>query len=277
MYDMFAETLNEEDNRQQAIACDRIKVYKGDHVDKQKKTCRALLRNSFLLYDENYENDVLNKYCDILYIWLYFEIKKNKFSSSIIDKIFDESIKMVRSSRKQKPCPYFSFSENLHEPENLMKLRIFNDNIETFENILNNINKMNKCSCLNYVYDCINIYKIMNRVYCLGEKNKISENSNTCKIVEEFGTKYNLYIYNINNGIYKLPSLPDINDISNANSTYKADCSLDRNGQNSNYNKDNQSESYTQSNVTKVLGSMIGISSFLAISFKVKRYFYFHI
>ncbi|KMZ76581.1 hypothetical protein PVIIG_05911 [Plasmodium vivax India VII] len=272
MYDKFAQPLNEENNSPQAIACDRIKVYKGDHVDKQKKNI-----NSFLLYDENYENDVLNKYCDILYIWLYFEIKKNKFSSSIIDKNFDESINMVRSSRKQKPCPYFSFSENLHEPENLMKLRIFIDNIETLKTILDNINELNNCSCLEYVYECINIYKDMHRVYCSGEKNKDPKNSDTCNIVDEFRTKYNLYIYKIKNEIYKLPYLSDINDMSKVRSTHIAHCSLDGKRQNSNYNNGNQSESYTQSNVTKVLGTMIGISSFLALSYKVKRYFYLNI
>ncbi|SCO65479.1 VIR protein, partial [Plasmodium vivax] len=263
MYDTFAKSLNEEDDRKHSSVCNEVRIYKGDHVEKQKNTCKLLLRNSFLLYDRNYGSDVLFKYCDILYIWLYFEIRKNNFSSSIIDQIFNESIQMI--SRQQKTCPYYSYSEYLHEPEKLMKLRIFNYNIENIKKILNNIDEPNNCSCLKYVYECINIYKNIHRNYCVGEKK--SKNSNTCSIVDEFGTKYNFYIYNIKNEIYKLPSLLDINDVSKGTYTHIADCTLNGKRPNSN-NNNNQAESYTQSNVTKVLGSMIGISSFLAISFK---------
>ncbi|KMZ99287.1 hypothetical protein PVNG_02170 [Plasmodium vivax North Korean] len=278
MYDKFAEPLNEEDNIQDSNACSGVKIYEGDNVEEHKNTCKAILRNSFSLYNENYANEVLLNYCNILYIWLYFEIEKNKLIAKIINKIFQETITAIQQNNVKKFfCPYFSFSEKLHKPEKLMKLRIFNDNIETLEKILDNINELNNCSCLKYVYECINIYKDMHKDYCFGGKKKNPENLNTCNIVDEFRTKYNLYIYEIKNEIYKLPYLSDINDMSKATSTHIAHCSLDGERQDSNYNNGNQSESYTQSNVTKVLGSMIGISSFLAISFKVKSYFYLNI
>ncbi|CAG9474575.1 unnamed protein product [Plasmodium vivax] len=269
MYDTFAETLNDEDNRKHSNACNRLSIYKNDLVEEHKNACKVLLRNSILLYDKNYENEVFIKYCDILYIWLYFDTKNNKLYPSIIDQIFKGSIQKVSGSTQKKPCPYFSFNENLHEPENLMILRLFNDNIETLKKILNNINESNNCSCLKYVYDCIKIYKDMYRDYCSGEKKTQNlKNINTCKIVDDFGTKYSSNIYDRYYAIYKLRSLSDINDMSKATSTYIADCSLDGKRQNFYYNNDNQLDSYTQSNVTKVLGSTIGISSFLAISFK---------
>ncbi|KMZ99266.1 hypothetical protein PVNG_02149 [Plasmodium vivax North Korean] len=278
MYDKFAEPLSVEDNNHHSSACNRLPIYNDGRVDEHKNACKVLLRNSILLYDKDYENEVFIKYCDILYIWLYFEIKKNMLSPSIINKIFDGSIQKVSSTGQKKPCTYFSFNENLHQPEKLMKLRIFNDNIKTLTNILNNINESNNCSCLKYVYDCIKIYKDMYRDYCSGEKKTQNlKNINTCKIVDDFGTKYSSNIYDRYYAIYKLRSLSDINDMSKATSTYIADCSLDGKRQNFYYNNDNQLDSYTQSNVTKVLGSMIGISSFLAISFKVKRYFYLNI
>ncbi|VUZ99391.1 PIR protein [Plasmodium vivax] len=269
MYYKFAEPLNAEYNNQESSACNRVKIYEGDNVEEHKNTCKAILRNSFSLYNENNANEVLLNYCNILYIWLYFEIEKNKLIAKIINKIFQETITGIQQKNLKKFfCPYFSYNENLREPEKLMKLRIFNDNIETIKNILNNIDALNKCSCLEYVYECINIYKDMNRDYCSGEKNKDPKNSDTCNIVDEFRTKYNLYIYKIKNEIYKLPYLSDINDMSKVRSTHIAHCSLDGKRQNSNYNNGNQSESYTQSNVTKVLGTMIGISSFLALSYK---------
>ncbi|VVA00365.1 PIR protein, partial [Plasmodium vivax] len=101
--------------------------------------------------NENNANEVLLNYCNILYIWLYFEIEKNKLIAKIINKIFQETITGIQQKNLKKFfCPYFSYNENLREPEKLMKLRIFNDNIETIKNILNNIDALNKCSCLEY-------------------------------------------------------------------------------------------------------------------------------
>ncbi|SCA83599.1 VIR protein [Plasmodium vivax] len=271
MYDKFADTLNDEYNMQYSDACDGVQLNKGDRVKKQKNTCKALLRNSLLLYDRKYESDVLIKYCDILYIWMYFEIKNNMLSSSLIDQIFRGSIKKVSGNAQIKHCPYFSYSENLHEPEKLMKLSIFNDNIETLKKILNNINDSNNCSCLEYVYECINIYNDMNNRFCATPEDKNTTNKDTCDKLNNFNSNYSSYIRNVKGEIYELPFLSDTTTATTTHTLTGSHATrrlLNKEKLELGSGAVHQSSSPKQISISTALSTMFGIPPFLALIYK---------
>ncbi|KMZ89688.1 hypothetical protein PVMG_04518 [Plasmodium vivax Mauritania I] len=169
LYDKLDQPVVENDQYQDVlILCDKASSLPSDPRGVYKNFCKKLSRNLLLLNYGGYGGGDYFKYCDILYMWMYFEIKKNSISNEITQNFFNESSEIIKPKLIKSSCSYFNFNEKNQEPTKLMKLRIFEYNISIFKNTLNDINALNNCSCLKYIYECINIYKGMHRNYCFG-------------------------------------------------------------------------------------------------------------
>ncbi|KMZ77003.1 hypothetical protein PVIIG_06314 [Plasmodium vivax India VII] len=269
LYDILDKPLVEKgQNEEHFNICNSFPWLKGDNEGEYKKFCKKLLNNLLLLSNSNYGDGNFFKYCDVLYMWMYFEIKEKGIPNDITKQIFDETTQMINVTLSKTPCPYLNFNENYHEPKKLMKLRIFEYNTSTFVNTLKDIKSLNNCSCLKYIYECINIYKEMHSKYCLGGRNLNPTNKDTCDIVNKFHTNYSNYIHKIYESTYELPSLSD--DIT---TPYIIGCPLYEKEQGLSSSNDNQSDNSIFLYVPKVLGTMAGVSSLLGLLYKVMQIF----
>ncbi|GAB69866.1 hypothetical protein PCYB_006150, partial [Plasmodium cynomolgi strain B] len=269
MYDNFVKNVNGSKYGQLLDFCYKGTIFQKPNMEEYKNMCKKLLRNLLLLADGNYGYENFFKYCDMLYIWIYFETKKKKLTNSIIEEIFDDLVKFL-TEEYRKACPYFSYSENLHEPHKLMKLRIFEHNIYTFQNILDNISDPHNCSCLKYAYECINIYNDMNKRFCATDEHKNTINKGTCDILEIFNTLYSNYIRNVNRGIYELPLLSDTTNATyTPTDTYVTRCLLNKQKSKLDSSTVDQSSNPKQISISTAFGSMAGIPPFLVLIYKV--------
>ncbi|KMZ76831.1 hypothetical protein PVIIG_05403 [Plasmodium vivax India VII] len=206
MYEIFDKPMSSEDGNQDILnSCDKDSTFNSNPTVKQKNTCKKLLRNLLLCNDPN--SFVFMKCCNDLYIWLYFEIKKYRLSNNIIKNIF--TLPNLENDRVPKPnyCLYFSFNDNLHKPEDLIKLRIFNDNIDKFHNLLNNTDNSRNCFFKMYFYECVNTYIYLNGQFCSEGRQDIANNKDNCKIVRDFSTLYTSFYQVASMKGYELPYL----------------------------------------------------------------------
>ncbi|KMZ99260.1 hypothetical protein PVNG_02143 [Plasmodium vivax North Korean] len=269
LYDILDKPLVEKgQNEEHFNLCNSFPWLKGDNEGEYNKFCKKLLNNLLLLSNSNYGDGNFFKYCDILYMWMYFEIKEKDIPNEITKKSFNESSQMIISTLRKTPCPYLNFNEKHEEPTKLMKLRIFQHNISIFQNTLNDKKALNNCSCLKYIYECINIYKEMNSKYCLRGKVLKPHYDDTCDILHNFNINYSNYIHNKYGSTYDLPSLSGDIPIPHI-----IGCPLDEKDQGLSSNNDNQSDNSIFLYVPKVLGTMAGVSSLLALLYKVMQIF----
>ncbi|KMZ99317.1 hypothetical protein PVNG_02200 [Plasmodium vivax North Korean] len=270
MHDNFIKNVNESQYEQILKYCETGGLFQDPAKNEYKNLCKKLSRNLLLLADRNYIGGDFFKYCDMLYIWMYFEIRNKGLSNSIIKEIFESTEQMITKKRFKTSCSYFSFSEKLQEPEKLIKLRIFEHNTSTIKNILNNINESNNCSCLKYVYDCINIYNDMNSRFCVTNQDKNTIHKGTCDILKNFNKNYSSYILNVNGGIYKFPFLSDTTTVTQTPiATHVTRCSLDKPIQELDSSAVVQSSSPKQISISTALSTVAGIPPFLALIYKV--------
>ncbi|KMZ95733.1 hypothetical protein PVMG_05332 [Plasmodium vivax Mauritania I] len=270
MYDNFIQNVNGSEYRQILNSCDTGEFFRDSTKEDYKNMCKKLSRNLLLLSNGDYEYDKFFKYCDMLYIWMYFEIKEKGFSNSIIEEIFKHSVQMITQKLKKKYCSYFSFSDKLQEPEKLIKLRILEHNTSTFQNILNYTSDPNNCPCLKYVYECINIYIDMNNRFCATHEDQNTINKGTCDILKNFNTSYSTYIHNVNRGIYEFPILSDTTtDTHTLTATHLTRCSSNIPITELGSSEYDQSSSPKQVRISTALSTMVGIPPFLALIYKV--------
>ncbi|KMZ89763.1 hypothetical protein PVMG_04593 [Plasmodium vivax Mauritania I] len=270
MHDNYVKNVNGSEYEQVINSCDEIELFKDPTKEEYRKMCKKLFRNLLLLADRNYKGSNFFKYCDMLYIWIYFEIKKKRLTSSIIEETFKQLVKIITDKLRKKSCSYFSFSEKLEEPEKLIKLRILEHNTSTFQNILNYTSDPNNCPCLKYVYECINIYIDMNNRLCATLEDKNTTNQGTCDILKNFNTSYSTYIQNVNGGTYQLPFLSDTTTATHTlTDTHLTRCSA--NNQNTVLDSGiaDQSSRPKQISISTALSTMVGIPPFLALIYKV--------
>ncbi|KMZ88541.1 hypothetical protein PVBG_04750 [Plasmodium vivax Brazil I] len=268
IYDKFIETIDERKYTDIIAYFDSEEMCDNDNALCQQ-ICKKLTRNMLLLADNGYRADEIHEKCNILYIWLYFEIKNKKLSDDTVEKIFGLSDALIEIMRKKNPCPYSSFKEKLYEPEDLMELSIFNDNIGTIRTILLEESDNNRyCPYQRYVNYCANKYKSLNEKYCIEDKAKETNNKDKCKELKQFESLYSyLTIYpNIKDKI------PNLN--SSSNTTINIDrCKSYAVKETSTTFVNDQSGNTTQRSVNTAIGTMAGVSSVLAFLYKVSTNF----
>lgn len=90
--------------------------------------------------------------------------------------------------------PYYEYNTNYNEPHNIIILNNFIENIDTIQSALGKTDHTNYCLRRCYIYECIDIYKKMNKQYCNKQGNK---NVKTCEQISPFLTTYSSYIQDL--------------------------------------------------------------------------------
>ncbi|KMZ83236.1 hypothetical protein PVBG_05206 [Plasmodium vivax Brazil I] len=262
MYDTLDKDVSNEDGNQDILnLCERDNAFNTNPTTEEKNTCKKLLRNSFSCIDPN--SVKFMKCCSDLYVWLYFEIKKYSLSNDIIKKIFKLPNLIEDQVPKPNYCPYFSFNDNLHKPDELLKVRVFNDNVEKFHNLLNNTEYSRNCFFKKYFYECVNTYIDLNGQFCSEERKDITNNKDTCDILREFSTLYAPFLQKANNNGYELPNL------FSSNKYDVVSCTLEETKEESSSTASNNSNKSKSHTVPTAIGTMAAIPPFLALIYRV--------
>ncbi|VUZ99396.1 PIR protein [Plasmodium vivax] len=272
VYDILDKPVVENGQQQENFdLCNIAPWLRDDIKGEYKNFCKKLLNNLLLLAHGNYGGDNFFKYCDILYMWMYFEIKKRDIPNDIAGKIFNDSYAMINSTHSKTLCPYLNFNEKHQEPTRLMKLRIFEYNTSTFQKILNNISDPDNCSCLEYVYECINIYNDMNKKFCAKPEDINTTYKATCDILKNFNSNYSSYIRNVKGEIYELPFLSTTTTATTTHTltgSHATRCLLNKQKLELGSGAVHQSSSPKQISISTALSTMAGIPPFLALIYK---------
>ncbi|KMZ83258.1 hypothetical protein PVBG_05228 [Plasmodium vivax Brazil I] len=186
--------------------CNNDITYKVNPANEQKNICKKLLRNLKLLHSGNYMPYDFVKYCKNINYWLYYEIKEHNISDDIINNMFAESNKIIPKKNQKNDCSYLMLNNDLLEPEKLVMLRIFNNNIDDIHEILIKGINSNICSSQKFIKECVHLYEYMHENHCSKGDIKNPPKKITCEIVNNFKTNYSGYLPrgNLN---YKFPDL----------------------------------------------------------------------
>ncbi|KMZ89748.1 hypothetical protein PVMG_04578 [Plasmodium vivax Mauritania I] len=244
---------------------------KKDYTDISVK----LLRNLMTLSDNTYNGSKRFEYCIYLYHWIYYRTKEHDIPKVLLSSVYTEF-----ENKKLKPetniCPYSKYSNISAKTDEIIKLKIFYDNIDKIKNILINKVQSKDCRFQKFIHSCVNIYKKLNKMYCLTDDRKTT-NKDICDIVSEFSTGYIAFILSKKEETeIDLPSLSFSDSEDNTDTINIAGCSSHGNPEESNSNNNDQPDSTVLHTVPKVLGTMAGISSIIAMSYKVYYYFDLH-
>ncbi|KMZ77336.1 hypothetical protein PVIIG_06028 [Plasmodium vivax India VII] len=253
----------EENDQYQAVLnlCHKQNTFGTNLRTEQKNICEKLLRNFFLCHSQD-RNKYMNC-CSNLYVWLYFKIMKYGISNDIIQKIFKLPMSNENEGTRYNSCQYVTFNDGTDNPDNLMKLSIFNDNASTFYSMLKDSKDPNYCYLKKYVYECIGIYKEMIRKYPFSGLCDSNQHKYACEITNAFQIFYAQHILNKPGIDHDFPELS-----SDIPLKYMDECPVE------------DTESHTVSAETKqappttrgastALTAMVGIPPFLALIYKV--------
>ncbi|GAB70012.1 hypothetical protein PCYB_007610 [Plasmodium cynomolgi strain B] len=122
--------------------------------------CIDFLKNLDLLYNDNYKNDdASSKYCNNIYYWLYNKINEQYNYKESINKLIDAKKKLLEYKKNIFDCYEPTLYDDLDKAENFVMLSIFNNNIDTIQDILTTKYEYILCECLNFINKCVSIYK----------------------------------------------------------------------------------------------------------------------
>ncbi|GAB69884.1 hypothetical protein PCYB_006330, partial [Plasmodium cynomolgi strain B] len=165
-------------------------------------------------YNDDYYN--LRKYrCPILYYWIYKSVEERKINTELITEIFNDSYSRRCTYNRKAYCYYYHYYyDKFEEPMNMIFLEIFQNNINTVLNMLNNQEDIMNDKLQRYICKCINIYYKMNETYCVKNPNNNNNNNQmsnlTCSILRSFKQTYDSYLLGeIYHEKYAIPFLED--------------------------------------------------------------------
>ncbi|SCO73000.1 VIR protein [Plasmodium vivax] len=261
LYDKMDQTVVEnEQNKRFLNLCDKNDTFNIDLTEEQKNTCKKLIRNFFLINGVNREKVMY--FCSNLYVWLYFEIKKSGISNDIIKKIFDLPELKEKGVITYFLCPYDTFIDQKHEPEDLMKLSIFNNNADAFQSLLMDSEKSKDCHLKKYVYECVNIYNKINDTNSFPYDCNTSQHKNACEIIKFFNRLYMSYIFKKEGISDEFPELSSDTPLDLNNM-----CPLDEIEPDT-PSEERQQDTPKTGGVPTALSAMVGIPPFLALIYK---------
>ncbi|KMZ83169.1 hypothetical protein PVBG_05774 [Plasmodium vivax Brazil I] len=238
---------------------------KGYNINKYNEFCKKLLRNLGAYSDDPLIYIPNSTRCKNLYNWLYYLIMKHKIPDDIISKIFQESKNIMDVAGNKNMCPYNTYSEFLDEPDEMLKINHFDDNINNIKVILMDDEHKDNCSCRKYIYDCVRMYNKMNTKYCSTEQNRENIYKITCSQLKLFKDTYERYLTTTLDLINKIPPLDNHPDEQYVN------CSSSKSDKQLAAVKNEQGSSST---LPTAIGTMAGVSSLLAFLYKVHTNFY---
>ncbi|SCO65454.1 hypothetical protein PVT01_030026900 [Plasmodium vivax] len=212
------------------------------------------------------------EWCNNINNWIYYEIDPNILNDAIINRILEKAQPILGNMPNKFYCTFTVLNEK-HEPKELNKLRIFNENTSIFNNILKKKSSDNYCSCRNFVKDCIKIYRNIKSKHCSTAIDKKKNNKGTCDIVDKFNLYYTGYLYN---AIGIQENLPDLSSSTDINMNIQ-ECMLQTNAKGLDSVRGGQSDGSTSSTtpteaagktVPTAIGTIAGVSSVLALLYK---------
>ncbi|SCA81929.1 Plasmodium vivax Vir protein, putative [Plasmodium vivax] len=226
--------------------------------------CMKLVRN-LGPFSSNPESERLSsESCQFLYQWVYYMKMKYNIPDNFTKEIFDRSNSIIAVPNKKHVCPYYSYEEKIKDPPNIIKIFNLQIVMDDLVSILKNDKHENNCSCLKFISECTKIYKDMNREYCSGENKEESSNHITCSQLSTFSNFYEFYINSNPDLNSKLPSL--------TNDTMKVlipcESEESRKELTSTTSDVQKPDSPINIGTNAVLGTMVGVSSLFALSYK---------
>ncbi|KMZ76750.1 hypothetical protein PVIIG_05608 [Plasmodium vivax India VII] len=261
-------------------------------MEKNKIFCMKLVRNLGFYAPNSEFFDPNEDRCKILYYWVYNSAKNKHISNKLITDCFNDYKDHMTNINKKPKCYYYPFEDSYNEPIDMIILEIFHTNMKALTDILSKENSKINLDLQKYICECVNIYKEMDKKYCLG---KDSNSSLTCIMLYVVKQMYNLYLSGKDYHKYKIPSLydvekeytakclpsnldvpsiaPRINEVSEL-----ASLSEDTNEQGDKFaaprpfTEDNPGGSMSRT-VSTAVGTMAGASSILALLYKVTKNF----
>ncbi|VUZ99389.1 PIR protein [Plasmodium vivax] len=265
-YDDYDKTVEKEDNLYEFY---RNKMtYHNEDKNNYTDISVKILRNLRTLSDDAYKPSQKAEYCIYLYHWLYYRKKESGIGDLLLSTIFSEFDEKKLYENKNM-CPYNIYSKISAESDEIIKLDIFYNNIEAIRDILIDVDKSNDCRFKIFIHSCVNIYKKMKKKYCKTDSDRNSTNKEICDIVNNFSLVYNSFILDKPQEIkINLPSLTNTDSEGHPITTHIDGCSSNGNKEEAHAVNNDQSDSSILHTVPKILGTMAGISSFMAISYK---------
>ncbi|CAG9474578.1 unnamed protein product [Plasmodium vivax] len=239
-------------------------------VDKNNYTdiCVQILRNLRTLSGSTYDYSQKAEYCIYLYHWIYHKAKEYVIPNLLLSTIYTE-FENKKLDGRLNICPYNKYKNISKESDEIIKLNIFYDNIVAIRDILKTEHKSKDCKFQEFVHRCVHIYKKLKKMYCQTDDERDVTNKDICDTVKNFNSVYTSFILTKNEEIkIEVPSLSSTDSDDITDTIHIDGCSSNENQEEPNSFKKDQSGSSILPTVPKILGTMAGISSFMAISYK---------
>ncbi|KMZ99255.1 hypothetical protein PVNG_02138 [Plasmodium vivax North Korean] len=233
----------------------------NNHNKKYNDFCMKLIRNLGPYSKDKKLYNPSQERCNTLNYWLYYKIVDLKFPENFLKEIFEEANKIATGISNIYVCQY-TYNEQIKDPEKIIKLLNFNDNIDKIQKILKGQINNEYCLCEEYINECVKIYKSMKNMYCSGSPVKVT-NRDTCSHLDTFDTTYTTFLINEQQLRDGIPSL------TSSNNEYIGKCRTTQRIPVLNPSQQDSSDNPKKISVTGTIGTMAGVSSILALLYKV--------
>ncbi|KMZ89719.1 hypothetical protein PVMG_04549 [Plasmodium vivax Mauritania I] len=230
--------------------------------EKYVNFCIKLIRNLVSPSDYTKVHSPRGERCNSLNYWIYHNLEDLKLSQKFINDIFTESEDLINGYTNKRICLNL-YNESLKESQKIIKLLYLQDNIEIFLKKMKNKGDEDYCICENYIYECVNIYKSMSKLYCSNEDDRLKNHKSTCGALTAFKDAYMAFLFTEEDMSNKIPSLIE----DNANNLIK--CEPKEKKIEFQAVEGSQSGGSKTLTTQTVVGTMAGASSVLALLYKV--------
>ncbi|GAB69523.1 hypothetical protein PCYB_002720 [Plasmodium cynomolgi strain B] len=263
MYEDFEKNVSDDDKDHYfyETTCKVIFGRNNDYIIKYNKYCMKLLRNLGVYSDDPSIYKPNSERCKNLYNWLHYMIMKHNIPDDIIIKIFQKAKDLTSNNPMMEICDY-NYNKNIKKAENIIKLLNLQYNINIVEGILAGEKINDYCLCEKYINECVNIYKSIKNMYCSEPTDK-QTNSETCSHVQSFESTYNNFLF------YKQQFQDNIPSLTSSNNEYVGKCEATKSSPVPISTERDSSANPKKISVTGALGTIAGVSSVLALLYKV--------
>ncbi|GAB69544.1 hypothetical protein PCYB_002930 [Plasmodium cynomolgi strain B] len=243
-------------------------LYDSDDKENYRDICVKILRNLYSFYNNNYDNMCSStECCKYLNYWMSYVKKKHNLSDKLLQATL-VGASFYFSPNEPDSCLEYTLDEKYKEPEKIIKLLYFLDNISIIKNTLLHKNISMNCAGQSYIYECINIYSELDEKYCSKADEKNGVNKSVCEILDKFKTSYTEDFYNKAGIADKTPALSSYINIKDI-----VGCQEYIGKEKSFFDKGDNSGSSISYSVSTAVGTMAGASSILALLYKVTQSF----
>ncbi|CAG9472749.1 unnamed protein product [Plasmodium vivax] len=190
LFDQYNNDMYDSEDAHVALCDDIIPDEPENGMYKHKHFCNKLLRNIWNASKGTYDNHMsFSERCSNLNKWLYFYRKIDPVPKEFIKKFFSIMDNLKGIFPPNHICKYSPY-DDYEEPEKVLKLLIFVDNYDAFENVLMKKGHKDYTSCVNYVNKCAAIYRDLNEKYCKVNYRENTKYNNLCQDIITFKQTY---------------------------------------------------------------------------------------